>query len=395
MVWPLIILLLAGYCTWSVKRPLPSVEPVASVTTAKAAVRAGTLAWPPGGEAPVSILDTPILETRGEQKSLPMASTAKLITALAVLDKKPLKPGEQGPVITLTANDAAIYNAYVAQGGSVMRIVPGEQITEYQMLQAIMLPSANNIADSLAIWAFGSLDAYSSYANTYAAKLGLDDTHIGTDASGMSPTTTSSARDLALLGQAAMHDPVLADIVNQSTATGMPVVGTVKNVNFLLGTDGIVGIKTGNTEEAGGVFVGAARTLVNGKQTTIVTSVIGSQSLFSAMKESLNLIDSAKTNFKPVTVTKAGAVVGRYAVPWGGSVAAIATEDLKVDGWGGGSVPYAVILRDVAGDASAGTAAGSVKVTACGYTKAASVPVELHGSITPPSFWWRLLHPLP
>jgi D-alanyl-D-alanine carboxypeptidase (penicillin-binding protein 5/6) len=369
-------------------------QPVQAVSATKTDVSGGTLTWPASGEAAVSILGTSILETHGDQKPIPTASTAKLITALSVLSKKPLKPGEQGPVITLTDSDVAIYNAYVAQGGSVMRVVAGEQITEYQMLQAIMLPSANNIADSLATWAFGSLQAYSAYANTYVTGKGLDDTHVGTDASGLSPTTVSSARDLVRLGQEAMQNPVLAGIVGQSTATGMPVVGTVKNVNFLLGTDGIVGVKTGNTEEAGGVFVGAAHTIVNGKQATIVTTVIGSQSLFSAMKESLNLIESSQANFKPVTVAKTGTVVGRYKAPWGDSVPAVITKDMKLSGWGSSSVSYTTRLRQVPGDSRAGTTVGTANVAASGYTKALSAPVELRGNIASPSVWWRLLHPL-
>jgi D-alanyl-D-alanine carboxypeptidase (penicillin-binding protein 5/6) len=41
----------------------------------------------------------------------------------------------------------------------------GEELSEYQALQALLLPSANNIAETLARWAFGSIDAYNAYAN--------------------------------------------------------------------------------------------------------------------------------------------------------------------------------------------------------------------------------------
>jgi D-alanyl-D-alanine carboxypeptidase (penicillin-binding protein 5/6) len=389
----LVFVLIAGYVVWALERSLPLVQPVQAVTNAKTAVPGGNLSWPPTAEATVSVLDTDILSMHGQQTPAPTASTAKLITALAVLSKKPLKPGEQGPIITLTDKDVAIYNAYVALDGSVMRVVAGEQLSEYQMLQAIMLPSANNIADSLAIWAFGSLEAYSTYANTYIEQLGMNSTHIGSDASGLSPTTVSSAHDLALLGKAAMQNPVLAGIVSQPSANGFPVVGTIRNVNYLLGKDGIVGVKTGNTDQAGGVFVGASRGILNGKSVVIVTAVTGSANLPTAMQESLNLIQSAQANFKPITAVKAGTVVGSYKLPWGGTVEVVAAEDLRTSGWAGGSVPYSAKLQGMAPGSQAGTQAGTVSIKKSGINDGQSTAVELKSSISEPSAWWRLLHP--
>lgn len=274
-----------------------------------------------------------------------------------------------------------------------MPVQAGEKITEYQMLQAIMLPSANNIADSLATWAFGSLDMYRSYANKYVAELGLHSTHIGSDASGFAPDTTSSARDLVKLGEAAMQKPVLAGVVGQSSASGLPIVGTVKNVNFLLGTSNIVGVKTGNTDEAGGVFVGAARTTVNGKPVTIVTAVLGSPTLFVAMKDSLSLIQSAQANFKSATVVKAGEVVGSYKVPWGGTIQAAATKDLRSSTWGGKSVTPHIHLQKISAQSRTGQQAGNVIVGASAFTDTKSVSVFLKNSSRQPTLRWRLTHP--
>ncbi|HYH36522.1 MAG TPA: serine hydrolase, partial [Candidatus Saccharimonadales bacterium] len=271
----LAVVLLVGYVGWALRKPLPQLTPALAASTIKTDVPAGNLAWPAGGQAAVGIKDTQIMQARGTQTPLPIASTAKLITSLSVLKQKPLAPGQQGPLITMTDRDVALYNSYMARDGSVVKVVAGEQISEYQALQAIMLPSANNISDTMAIWAFGSLEAYAAYANEYIKQLGLHDTHVGSDASGLAPDSTSTAQDLVKLGKVAMQNPVLAEIVGQSTAK-LPIVNDVKNVNFLLGTDNIVGVKTGNTEEAGGVFVGAARVNINGKPVTIVTAVAGS-----------------------------------------------------------------------------------------------------------------------
>lgn len=389
----LVIALAAAYIIWSLKRPLPKLAPQQAVTQRTAKAPAGSLAWPANGQAAVALPGSDILQTNGPQKPLPIASTAKLMTALTVLREKPLKPGEQGPLITLGPSDVALYNAYTAQGGSVVRVTAGEKISEYQMLQAIMLPSANNMADSLAIWAFGSLNNYAAEANKYADRLGLHDTHIGTDASGLSPTTTSTARDLAKLGEAAMQNPVLAQIVGQPTADGLPLVNTVKNVNFLLGTDNIIGIKTGNTEEAGGVFVGAATTTVNGKKVTLVSAVLGSPSLFAAMKDSLNLINSAQTNFKPVTLVKAGDTVGSYVVPWGSPIPVKAGSNLDVNAWAGSTVTADVSLRTVPASGGSGRAAGTVTLPESALTNGKSVSANLSGTAGKPSVWWRLLHP--
>ena len=95
-----------------------------------------------------------------------------------------------------------------------------------------------------------------------------------------------------------MQNPVLAQIVSQPTASNIPVVNTVKNVNFLLGSNGIVGIKTGNTDQVGGVFISASRITVNTKPVVIVTAFTNAPSLFEALQDSVPLVQSAQANSK-------------------------------------------------------------------------------------------------
>ncbi len=390
-----VALLFGGYAYWALNRDLPHLKPSLATIYQKPVSKPNVqLSWPSTGQAAVGIVGTDIVATNGMQKPAPTASAAKIITALVVLQQKPLAKGQQGPTITMTADDVARYQAYAAKDGSVIRVQQGEQISEYQMLQAMLLPSANNIADSLAIWAFGSLDNYKTAANAYISSLGLTSTHVGDDASGLAPDTTSTALDMVHLGKKAMENPVMAEIVGQSTAADIPVAGTVKNVNFLLGTDGVVGIKTGNTEEAGGVFVSAAQVIVNGKPVTITTAIVGSPSLFTAMKGSLPLIDSAKANFKTTTVVKAGQVVGSYKSPWDGSVKVYATADLNVTRWGGVDVSTKTQLRPIAAEvAQAGQTVGQFIVPSSATTSQKSVTVRLGSTPSQPSAWWRLTHP--
>jgi D-alanyl-D-alanine carboxypeptidase (penicillin-binding protein 5/6) len=389
----LILVLLAGYAGWAF-RPLPKLRPEVASKQLIVNTPAANLVWPPGGQAAVSLAGSSIQMVHGQQTPVPIASTAKIITALMVLKHQPIVPPQTGPLIDLTDKDVAIYQAYAAQDGSVVPVRVGEQISEYQALQALMLPSANNIADSLAIWAYGSLDNYAKTANEYLKQNGLNDTHIGKDASGLDPGTTSTAEDLMKLGKLAMENKTLSQIVGQATAGGIPIVNNIKNVNFLLGTSGIVGIKTGNTDQAGGAFVGASQITVNNKPVTIVTAVAGAPDLFSAMKYSLNLINSARANFQPVTIVKAGQVVGTYRQPWGDTIPAIAVKDLKLTAWNGSTLTGTINLPPISTDSKAGDTINQLTVNDPASQQKQSVPVKLQTAPAKPTILWRLTHPL-
>ncbi|MDB5164556.1 MAG: hypothetical protein JWL89_182 [Candidatus Saccharibacteria bacterium] len=390
-----VIVLLATYSFWTVRQPLPLLIPSQSTASIHTKATTSALVWPTANQASVGIVGSPILESHGTQTPSPMASTTKIITALAVLKLKPLDLNQQGPLLTLSGADVDIYNRYVAQDGSVVPVQAGEQISEYQALQAIMLPSANNIADSLAIWAYGSLGAYQTAANTYLAELGLKDTHVGSDASGLAPDSTSTAQDLVKLGELAMQNPVLAQIAGQSTATGIPLTSSVKNVNFLLGTSNIIGLKTGNSDQAGGVYVSASKTTVNNKPVTIVTALVGTPDLVSAVQGSLPLIRSAQANFSSQSIiTAQNSVVGTYTQPWGGDVTAIASKDFTMSTWNGTTLNAKIKLDKIPATTKASQPIGKVTAQHSSLSDESSVPVILKNSVTEPSVWWRLTHPL-
>lgn len=388
-----IILILAGYVSWTLYRPLPDIQPSLNTAQVSKTAKSGKLAWPGAGEAAVGLVGDDSVTVNGSSSKLPIASTAKLITCLAVLNEKPLKLGEQGPLITMTAKDVALYQQYVAVDGSVVKVVEGEQISLYQMIQTIMLPSANNMADSLADWAFGSTVKYADYANDYLKKHGINNTNVGSDASGLSPTSTSTAEDLVKIGKLAMQNPVLAEVVGQKTASGIPVVNDIKNVNTLLGTDGIVGVKTGNTDEAGGVYVSASEVKVDGKPVTIVTSVIGAPNLATAMNSSLSLISSSQQNFQEVTLVGSGRVVGHYDIPWGGSVSAKTSDDLSLRAFGNDKVSAVVKLDTIPVNSQAGKTVGTVRNTKSTAALQQTIPVNLSASIKKAPIIWRLTHP--
>lgn len=367
-------------------RPLPSVSATASLAAPKVG-SAVDLAWPAYGQGALATKDYGLLQTHGEQKSVPMASVAKVVTALAVLKQKPFAPGQSGPLITLTSNDVAIYNSYFANGGSVVKVQNGEQLSELQALQALLIPSANNIADTLAIWAFGSTENYTAYANKMIAGLGLSNTKV-VDASGFSPDSVSSAQDLAKLGLAALDDPLLASVVSQPTAN-LPVAGAVDNVNWLLGSDGVIGIKTGNTTEAGGCFLFAAKRNVGGQNITLVGALMQAPDLNTAIKDARAVIVSSDSGFELVKVISKGQTVGTYKAPWGVGPEVVAGQELSVLSWRGSKVQVAAKFNDLKTPAKAGASVGSISATS-GITTT-SVPAALKSNLAGPSWTWRIL----
>jgi serine-type D-Ala-D-Ala carboxypeptidase (penicillin-binding protein 5/6) len=389
----LILFIGVAYFVWCLLKPLPALQPESANSTIETKTAASALAWP-SSQAAVSVVGADIIETNQPAKPVPTASTAKIITALMVLNKKPLKVGEQGPIITLGPNDVDIYQKYVAQDGSVVPVLAGEQISEYQALQTVMLPSANNMADSLAIWSYGSLGAYAEAANAYLKQQGLSGSHVGSDASGLAANSTSTASDLAKLGSLAMQNSVLAQIVGQSSATGIPIVGTIKNVNDLIGLNGIVGVKTGNSNEAGGAFVSASKTAVNNKPVVITTAVVNAPSLFASMKDSLPLIKSAQTNFSVVEVASKNQVAGKYSLPWGGSVDAISAKDLSLSFWNGSTVTASATLQEIPANSTSGSLTGKITIKKSALNDSKSVPLVLKNTPAQPSLWWRLTHPI-
>lgn len=389
----IVIILLGAYSYWSYARTLPPIQPTPAHKTLATTAAASKLAWPSVGQAAAGVVGSSRVVTHGSQTPVPTASTAKLITALTVLKAKPLAPGQSGPTITLGPNDVAIYDMYVSEGGSRVRVVAGEQISEHQMLEAMLLPSADNMADSLAIWAFGSLNAYAKAAQDYLAQHGIRHTHVGTDASGLQPNTTSTAHDLVQLGKLTMQNPVLRQIVGEHTASGIPVVNTVKNVNFLLGSDNIIGIKTGNSNQAGGVFVGAAQVTVAGKPTTVVTALAHTPTLFTALMYSAPFIKSAQADFHTVSIAKVGDVVGHYQLPWGDSVAAVVRKNLRFEAWDTQTIRATLKLKPAAASSQAGAVVGHLTIPSSALSDRQSVPVKLRASFTQPSLWWRMTHP--
>lgn len=325
----LLMIGMAGYYRY--QRPLPN--PTFTPTKLVQANSLPKIAWPAFGQAAVGTVEDNLLAENNTDKPVPIASVAKVITALVVLDAKPLKLDQTGPAITLTAADEALYHSYIAKGGSVSGVTAGSTITEYEALQAVMLPSSNNISETVTNWAFGSQQKYVEAANKYLKKQGFTKTTVA-DSSGFSPQTVSTASEIVRIGVIAMNNPVLAQISAQKEAAS-GVSGPITNVNRMLGVNGTVGIKTGNTDEAGGCFLLAAqKTLSNGTTKMVIVAVLGAPNLARAMAESQPLATQTAAGFRSYTAVAAGQQLGVIEMAWGAKSAVLAKQDITLFGWG-------------------------------------------------------------
>ncbi len=387
-VW-IVPLLVAAYILYALLRPAPPAATILlpPVTPAQVTVN---IPWPTVGKAAFGADDYGLLDSHGEQTPAPTASIAKVITAMVVLQKKPLAPGQQGPVITLTAQDVANYHAYIAKDGATVPVFEGQTISEYQALQALLLPSANNIADTLVVWAFGSMPAYTAEANKYVRSIGMTQTTVS-DASGFSPATVSTPGDLVKLADVALDHPVVAEIIGQKEAV-YPDVGTITNVNSLIGQHGIRGIKTGNTEEAGGCYLAAADIMVAGKKVTVITAIMGSTNRPQAMRDSVPLIQSAISQFRPVHIVAAGQRAGYLTTAWGSKTDIIAERAISVTAWNGTSLAPKGQSHSLETPLPARSRAGNFSVDFLEKTQSSNLYTK--DAITGPSLWWRLTHPL-
>jgi len=191
--------------------------------------------------------------------SLPMASVTKLMTALVALET--LSPDD---VVTVPAEALAIPAGYARMG-----LKAGQKVRVLTLLYGALLPSGNDAALALAIAAAGSEQAFVDKMNARAAEWGLSHTHFvnphGIDA----PEHYASARNLAQLAIRALKNPLIAEIVATPAIT---VEGfNLTNTNHLLTTyPGAYGVKTGTTDNAGQVLIGAARRPGQGDVLTVV-----------------------------------------------------------------------------------------------------------------------------
>ena len=176
-------------------------------------------------------------------RRLPMASLAKLMTALIFAER-----GNLDAVITVSRTAAA-------ETGARLGLRSGERVRARDLLSALLVRSANDACRAIADWQAGDQASFVARMNQRARQLGLANTHFADACGHDSPTQYSSARDLARLARIAMGQVSIAAAVAQRTFAFESLGGrtyTMHSTNALLvGLPGTRGIKTGYTPGAG------------------------------------------------------------------------------------------------------------------------------------------------
>lgn len=392
----LVVAALVGVALAQLARPVPA--PVARAALSRTYKVGGTeeqLPWPALGEAALYLPQFGWLGSTGNQSSVPIASLTKIMTALVILRSHPLSVGASGPVVTVSAADFALYHSELAQGDSVMRVQIGEGLTEFQLLEGLLVPSADNIAELLADWQAGSEPTFVGEMNQLATSLRLDQTHFA-DSSGLDPASVSSASNLVTLATIAMRDPVFASIVAMPTAV-LPLVGTVHNYNPLLGKDGVIGIKTGWTSAALGCLVLASRQTVDGHPVELIGAVTGqpggpASGLAAAAAAGAALITSASDELHWVTLPVPGATVGHVDSEWSGPGGIRVAEPVQLPAPSGARIKLSVRFRRLRAPIRQGARVGTMTLTTPGGSSTGERLISARG-LAEPSWGWRLLRP--
>ena len=350
-----------------------------------------SLPWPSSGEAAVALPGFGLLGSSGPARAVPIASLAKVMTALVVLQDHPLSPGEGGPLVSITAADQAIYQAENAVGDSVTPVAAGERFSELQLLETLLIPSADNVAPVLARWDAGSDAAFVARMNTLAARLGLTATHYA-DENGLSPSTVGTALDQLKLAEAGAANPVLMSIVGQPALT-LPDGTTLSNYDTLLGRNGVIGIKTGSTTAAGGCFMLAAHGVVNGRQVLVLGVVLGQHSsplIGAALKASQALIRPALAAVRVFTLVPAGTTVAEVVSPWASPVAVKTTRAITVEALPGMTAHLSVKLTRGPHPAVSRAGSAVAAVTASVGAQSETVPAATVAAVPAVPIKWRL-----
>lgn len=319
---------------------------------------------------------------RGTKKRRLIASTTKIMTGLVAISRT--TPNEM-----LTATN---YRAGI--GESLLGLKPGERMSAQDLIKGLMLESGNDAADTLAAGTASSRAAFIAAMNRRARSLGLTRTRfsnpIGLDAS----DNYSTADDLAKLARYAMTVPRLANVVDKPNLTlrSGSTVRRITNRNPLVGRyPWAIGIKTGHTNAAGYLLVGAAEKL----DAKVISVVTGEPSEAARESDSAALLKYGRAFYKPVAPLRKKQSV--YALP-------VEFQDIKAKVYPRRDYSFAarngeqVELRlnapkEIKGPRSAGSIVGNAVVFR-GGKQVASVPVALGAAVPAPPVTAVMLHAL-
>lgn len=383
-----LVALFGSYAGATLLWPLHEVAPTAqAVEFSSTAAPAAAIAWPAQGSAAVGI------EGIGSLASSPdpavIASITKVVSAMMVLDRMPLALGEQGPSFSFTRADSQEFLAYKRSDQSALDVPVGGSLTEYQMLQGVLLGSANNYIDRLAREIWGSNAAFAEAADKWLGDRGITGVTLKSP-SGFDERNVATPEALITVAEKAMQNPVFAEIVG-TPSVDLPGAGTVRNTNGMLADAGVVGVKTGTLDESWNLLT-AKNVAVGDTVVRLYAAVLTQSDDDMRLEATRSLFAQVEAELQAqAPVVPSGTVVGTVQTLWGATVDIITDADADVVLWNGAGAD-AVVEFDLGEARAAGAEVGTL--TATGPLNAVSTPLSLATTVEEPSVWWRLTHPL-
>lgn len=187
-----------------------------------------------------------------------------------------------------------------------------------------------------------------------------------------------------------MSYPVFRTIVSEPQAS-IPGTGIVYNVDYVLGQDGIIGVKTGSSSEAGGAFAFAAQTTVDGNNEIVYGDVLhqgGVKPLNTAFTSAESIIRSTDKSLKMLTIVHKGQVIGHITTKWNKQIDVVAGTGVTSVGVPGENVHYSVKAGNLKAPIHQGENVGTaiIKIGDATY----KVPLLAAQTLETPSYKWRL-----
>lgn len=230
------------------------------------------------------------------------ASLTKMMTSYVIGQAMKAGKFKETDLVTI-GNDAWATGNPVFKGSSLMFLKPGMQVPVSQLIRGINLQSGNDACVAMADFAAGSQDAFVGLMNSYVSALGLKNSHFqtvhGLDAEGQ----YSSARDMALIGQALIRDvPNEYSIYKEKEFTFNGIRQTNRNGLLWDNSLNVDGIKTYHTDKAGYNLVASATE----GQMRLISAVMGGRTFKGRETESKKLLTWGFRFFETVNPLKAG-----------------------------------------------------------------------------------------